>query len=205
MGGACGSPCCGRQRWAPSARRTCPRLTQLAHWCEACGGYAYDRAVLLARECPGPPRPGEYGGRAQQLRRLQEDRDPRTGLPLTVVSSRGPDPDADRSGDEHDEPAGVPPRPVLTWDEQPVHTVHTLMEPHTLVPRAALIAQRIRAAGTSAVSTWARGSSSNGDDIEVGPADPNTTLLVPRAKAMLERLRRRDDDSAEGRNAGGRS
>ena len=59
-------------------------------WCNACGAYTESRGRGLARSCPGPPAPRLYGGRAQQLRRLRDNRHPKTdaAIPQAVPETR---------------------------------------------------------------------------------------------------------------------
>ena len=57
-------------------------VSGLVVWCNRCGSYAYTRAVLMARPCPGPPRDWRGGGRAQQLTSLRRNRHPRTRCAL---------------------------------------------------------------------------------------------------------------------------
>ena len=52
------------------------------HWCSLCGAFAQHKAKGLAKPCPGPPRRWQRGGRALQLRALQQQRHPRTGEQL---------------------------------------------------------------------------------------------------------------------------
>ena len=83
-------------------------------WCDICGAYSESRGVGLSNKCPGnaAERAADgsinYGGRAQQLRRLRQGVHPTSGQRLTAAipehlwptsssfdSSEGVDPDAD--------------------------------------------------------------------------------------------------------------
>ena len=57
-------------------------------WCSTCGAYSMARGRLLTMPCPGKVGSASAGGRAQQLRFLQQGKHPKTGALLCGSTSR---------------------------------------------------------------------------------------------------------------------